>query len=263
MSNIHCPNCGAIFSEQDTRCPYCGYLNPSGAERSYMDKLEKNRKRLDNVDEEAAGQYADEMKRHGKRAFLTVVIIAAVAAVLILGGILLGRILSRTGDDSPEAKTEEMLWQRENFPRLDALYEEGDYEGLANLYREFLMEDADHELWQWEHYDLASYYDMYLQMKDDVQYMEENGAEPLDAADAFYVAAKFYYREYAVTRSIPAEDKEALEALREEVVPVLYDRLHLSDDDMENYRKSVFQDDSYVSWRACEKLGNELAKRFE
>ena len=31
-----CPNCGASFSEDEPRCPYCGTLNPGGAEIEYL-----------------------------------------------------------------------------------------------------------------------------------------------------------------------------------------------------------------------------------
>ena len=36
---MYCTNCGAEIDENDASCPYCGYLNPYGAERKYMKDL--------------------------------------------------------------------------------------------------------------------------------------------------------------------------------------------------------------------------------
>ena len=37
---VQCFNCGAVHSVDDPRCPYCGALNPVGAEKAYMNKLD-------------------------------------------------------------------------------------------------------------------------------------------------------------------------------------------------------------------------------
>ena len=48
---MYCTNCGAEIDENDASCPYCGYLNPYGAERKYMKELEVIRVKTDKEEE--------------------------------------------------------------------------------------------------------------------------------------------------------------------------------------------------------------------
>ena len=48
---IVCTSCGASFDKDEPKCPYCGTLNPYGAEKEYKEKLEDIREKLDVVDD--------------------------------------------------------------------------------------------------------------------------------------------------------------------------------------------------------------------
>ena len=50
MKEIECPNCGAVFEAKEPKCPYCGHINPMGAEAKFLRDLEKTRKDMDQVD---------------------------------------------------------------------------------------------------------------------------------------------------------------------------------------------------------------------
>ena len=58
MKEIECPNCGAVFEAKEPKCPYCGHINPMGAEAKFLRDLEKTRKDMDQVDDEARKAYA-------------------------------------------------------------------------------------------------------------------------------------------------------------------------------------------------------------
>ena len=38
-NTVICPNCGGTYSIEEPKCPFCGTLNPVGAEKEYMGKL--------------------------------------------------------------------------------------------------------------------------------------------------------------------------------------------------------------------------------
>ena len=56
MKEIECPNCGAVFEAKEPKCPYCGHINPMGAEAKFLRDLEKT---VFNYDYK--GNYADEL----------------------------------------------------------------------------------------------------------------------------------------------------------------------------------------------------------
>ena len=50
---VKCFNCGAVHSVDDPRCPYCGALNPVGAEKAYMNELDDLKDETDQLAEDA------------------------------------------------------------------------------------------------------------------------------------------------------------------------------------------------------------------
>ena len=50
MKEIECTNCGAVFDAGEPKCPYCGHINPMGAEAKFLRDLEDTRKDLDHLE---------------------------------------------------------------------------------------------------------------------------------------------------------------------------------------------------------------------
>ena len=147
MKEIKCPNCGASFEAREAECPYCGYINPMGAEAKYMRELEETRVELDHVDDEAHSAYRDELKGGAGFAIKRIISIVIVIS-LIVGTILLVQHIFAKGER--ENYQEELLWQQENFTVYDELYEKGEYEELM----EKITDDSeDHDVWDWGKYD--------------------------------------------------------------------------------------------------------------
>ena len=149
MSQIKCPNCGATFEVREDKCPFCGYINPGGAEAKFLRDLEETRKKLDVVDDEARDAYKSEMISGGKKTLKTVIIVAAVILLLVGGIMLAEKILYSTGPEIPVA--EELAWEHEAFAEYDELYNAKDYDALM----ERIATDGEegHDPWNWEHYE--------------------------------------------------------------------------------------------------------------
>ncbi len=147
MKEIECPNCGAHFDAREASCPYCGYINPMGAEAKFLRDLEGTRKELDNVDEEAQDEYKAEIKKGAKSAAKTVVIIGVIIALIVGFFIYMDNRL--WGDDYDDYAAE-LAWEHDTFAEYDELFEAKKYDELMQR----IADDGEnHDVWNWEHYD--------------------------------------------------------------------------------------------------------------
>ena len=148
MKKIECPNCGAVFEAREDKCPYCGYINPLGAEAKFLRDLETTRKELDVVDDEVREDYKAEMKKGAKSTVKTVVIVFIILGIIIGGFIALEKTLFNTDYDGNYA--DELIWQRTAYAEYDELLEAGKYDELM----ERIADDGEeHDVWSWEHYE--------------------------------------------------------------------------------------------------------------
>ena len=148
MKEIECPNCGAVFDAGEPKCPYCGHINPMGAEAKFLRDLEETRKELDNVDDEARAAYGGEIKKGAKTTVRIIAVIVIIAA--ILAGVI--HVLNNTmfyyGFKGNYA--DELAWEHEAFAEYDELFEAEKYEDLM----ERIATDGEkHDVWNWENYD--------------------------------------------------------------------------------------------------------------
>ncbi len=147
MKQTECPNCGAVFDAKETRCPYCSYINPEGAEAKYLKDLEDSRRNLDAVDDQVRSGYRKEIRKGAGTALKTVLIIALILAVVI-GGFIYAE--HRLYDDDREDYAAELAWEHQRFPQYDGMLAAGEYEALMSAIAE---EGEAHDVWNWEHYD--------------------------------------------------------------------------------------------------------------
>ena len=76
-----CDNCGGVFKKTLPKCPYCGAINPEGAEKEYNNKLNNIREKLDVVDELAVEEYKNGLKLFFKTFFVVLPVFAILAAI--------------------------------------------------------------------------------------------------------------------------------------------------------------------------------------
>ena len=65
---MYCSSCGGELTEKDAKCPYCGSINPLGAEAEYMEKLEYLREYTESLGNKAPLEYERQLKHHGNFA---------------------------------------------------------------------------------------------------------------------------------------------------------------------------------------------------
>ena len=175
---IVCGNCGKEYDENQVKCPSCGSVNVTGAERAYLEKLEDVREDMEELDDAPREVLQQTIKKQGK--FLKGALLAVIAvAVLFTAGILLKEKLE---DRSYKAK---YLWMQENYPRLDALYDAGNYEEMAELYLE-LLGDKNSILYEWEHFNFAEAYMTCYFVRS---YLEEEKQEELSESTLAFLLA--------------------------------------------------------------------------
>ena len=258
---IKCPNCGADHDIHLPKCPYCGFMNPEGAEEQYFSGLEKTRTDLDRVDDLAAENLKAEVKDSAKTVGRKLVVIGAVLVLLGLLGLLVNKLASgRNG--SYELTEKEIRWQREVFPQLDALYEAGDYDTAAARLLEY--GGQNHRVWDWKHYGFISWYDRYTEVQADVRELTAAGtcSEPF-AQILVYDTFGFYFRDYAGTLDgLTGEDIAVLDGYREEVVKIIYERMHFTDAQMDELKKTAYNDYGILDADGCKEIAKKYRGQF-
>ena len=153
---VVCPNCGAGFSVEEPRCPYCSTLNPAGAEKAYMSALADIRDDTDDLADEAQDSFEDNLQRNTKR---TVAVIAIVVVVLVA---LFSLVNCMNRGEEQQALREYQArenFRTQHFAEFDRLYEAGDDDALS-VYVWSLMDDPGFEaLLSWEHVGLLEAHD--------------------------------------------------------------------------------------------------------
>lgn len=260
---IICPNCGAEYDIHLPKCPYCDFINPEGAEEKYLKDLDKVRQELDHVDELAAERIKSEVKNSTKKLGKRILTIGIVF-LLFVGLIFLADHLISSGHSDYELTEKELTWQNEAFKELDSLYESGSYEEAGELLNRYAEEN--HRVWDWKHYSFISWYLEYLQIRDDLKTLEEDGkcSEPLGR---ILVRHMFEYYDLDTDRmtseGIKDENETAvLSACREEVVLAVHERLGFSEEQMERLLSEARDEYGYLDYKKCDKIAKEYYHQF-
>lgn len=148
MKEIECPNCGAVYEAGEAKCPYCGHIDPMGAEAKFLRDLEGTRKKLDSVDDEAKQAYSGEIKK-GARSTVKVILIVAIVIAILVGVVhVLNNTMFYYGFKGDYQK--ELAWEHERFLEYDVMLDNGEYEKLMEA---IAIDGEEHDVWSWERYD--------------------------------------------------------------------------------------------------------------
>lgn len=139
---IVCSSCGAEFEDTLPKCPYCGSLNYKGAEAEYLGKLEGMRQDMQQLEQVPERELKEKLKKKQKfvvKIFIVVAVLAAFfAAIMFSRGLYI---------EQRDAKAD-YLWEKENFPVLDRLYQEKDLEALMDFYEQAVEENRTIDRWE-------------------------------------------------------------------------------------------------------------------
>ncbi len=259
---LYCSNCGAKMYVHADRCPYCGFINISGAEKKYMDSLEGIREKLDNVDEEAANEYNRGLNKSIKQVLVVIGILLIITVTIFVVRGIYKYETERKATVGAMEQMDELLWQKEKFAEFDALYEAKDYEAMVDAVCNQYY--GNHELYNWKHWDFAVVlYDYYNLTKNELADLDAGKTDNYLYTNMIYESFKFYYELYGY-RTFTPEETIVINDARSEVIDVLHNRLNFTDAQMEELdAKYKFTNNGYIRYDDCKKIAKKYGKQFK
>ncbi len=265
---MYCTHCGAEIDEKDASCPYCGYLNPYGAERKYMKELEVIREKTDELDDHPEEYVKTEVKRKGRTAGFIFLIVLAMIAGLAMFFWGLNYILEH--DIFRDDAREEMEFRDRYIPELNQMLEEGrDEEAWVYMCDELFDEKGSSYLWNWEHYEYLTAYGTLSYVRD-----VREAAEAGELAERDFVSAgasiisDLKNEPYTYNRPIPDSDLIKMEAIFEEEKEFLTQTIGMTEEEIDEIYEACVEGDwaSYTDLEAklkdyWDKVPDELKKR--
>lgn len=151
---IKCKSCGAQYDELEPVCPYCGEFNYIGSTEQYYNKLDDIKDNLSKLPEQQKEDYANTAKSSTKKVGKFLLMALIIIGVVVGSGYYL--VVVRNRVDYKDI----LKWQDQNYPIVDKMYEEGDYDGIVEFMRNISDKDFEkgYSLYDWEHYSFISSY---------------------------------------------------------------------------------------------------------
>ena len=266
MEKIKCPNCGAAIYENEPKCPFCGYINITGAEEKFMRDVQKTEENLSQIPDIQKKHLKKSISKNSKIIFITIGIVAVVFLILFGLNRLFEYVLYSYDEPDPKAQ---MQWENETFPMLDEWYAEGKYDEILTFEQELYKKNekdskVNHSLLNWEHYDFIEAYGNYIIFTSQIEVMNQ-GTEVSNymAEDLVYFGLWFYYRAYDRSiYEITPEEMRKSEGYRETVVKDLFDRLKFTQEELDTI-EDEFMEDGFLNLSECLKYSKKIKDRFE
>lgn len=225
---IECKSCGAQFDEMLPACPYCGTMSIKGAEAQYMDKLEDIREDMEDLTNIPVEETKKAVKKQTKFVLIIIGVILGFFAFLVAIELIFGYKAPKRDRQA------DFIWQQENFPTFDELYEQEKDGELLDKYYEALAEDAP--ISAWEHYEYVSA----LALLADFNYildMEAKG-EVLDKYDyQSLLYAGFRVETYEKSTAYTEEELERLQPYIERVRADFSTRWDFTEEELEYFEE--------------------------
>ncbi len=242
---IVCNSCGASFDASLPKCPYCDSTSYPGAEAEYLDKLEDVREDVEEL-KEVPQEETKKVVKSQVGFVVKILLVVAAVAVAILAWILW--VDSRYQRDEKA----DYLWRQQNYPKMDEMYANGQYEELLEFYLQ--AELADFDVYQWEHTDFCNTYldlEYVLMLFDD-----EKAGVPLNEADL----AEILYCQFSVIKGsyfFNEMDEEEKQLLAEYITSVEQDfdsRWQMTEEELAYFDKVWEKNDGFIPYDECEKF---------
>lgn len=268
MNKVICPNCGAAIYENEAKCPFCGYINISGAEEKFMRDIQKTEDDLNQIPELQKAEYKKSMKKSSKIIFITIGIMAVIAAVILGIHMLLEYVLFSY--DEGDAKAQ-MIWANENFPILDEMYAAGDYDGILDFMYELYDENDEngthYTMYDWEHYYFISAYERYKSVEGCIAVLDRG--EELSEIEAKYLVYDCMWIHYRIydkdNEYMPYTDEEIayLDECREITDGYFFGRLGFTQQEVEKLYEDARDEFGGIDMQTVTKYGKKVRERFK
>lgn len=255
---LYCENCHAPIPEESEACPYCGALNASGGEKKYMERLYNLKGDVEELSRVPGQEYRREMKRIGRIIGMTVLTIAAVA-VFACSALFLYRKQENSGPSEEEARAR-LLWERENFPKLDAMYAEGDYDGILRYV--YGNEEGEYNsISNWKHSDFIDVYRWYCSCRERADQIVSGAYDEEDEIECIIDALFLIQERPYITCS--EEEKGQIEEYGREIRALLCAELGMREGDLDLlYEESCLENEYgiYFDYATARKKVREYVK---
>lgn len=203
---VTCENCGAEFDIHEAKCPFCGHINPYGAEEKYMQQMQDIKSNLAQVDDEQIEVIKKETKKTGKIVLIT--LLSIVAVILVAGAILyvytwkqIQHFESLGLYESDPLKAAK--WNDEHLADMEAMYDAGDIDGLVEYYGKLYDEGNIGAFNSWSHsFLITQIYDLRFW----TNYLEDDKLDDLVIHQLMFNLLYYYNGDYKGT-NMPDEDQ--------------------------------------------------------
>ena len=265
MNKVICPNCGASIYENEPKCPFCGYINIVGAEEQFMRDVQKTEDDLSQIPEMQKKHLKMTLSKNSRIIFVTITVVTVLIAVVFGFHFFMENVLFGYEEMDPKAV---MQWERQNYPILDQLYEEGNYDEIIEfehtLYEENDENETNYSLVNWEHYNFISVYRRYAEFEKVIALLDQGKeVSEYDAEELVYNGLWFYYQLYDKSYyEYTEEEILQIEEYYELVMDDLFGRLGFTEEEILSIEDKVLKD-GYLEFRECWKYAKKVMVRFQ
>ena len=155
------------------------------------------------------------------------------------------------GARTPEEQAAEIAAERDFFPKMDRLYEAGDYDSLIDLANSKEAKSVD--LWNYGHYDFLRFYGKYKDIRDIYIPALDGGELSQDLARKLTENTfEYYYKCYDpnIMRSVKMTDKDItyFDSIRDDyILDILYNRMGYTKNDMDAAKDDIINSNYFHS----------------
>lgn len=240
---IICDFCGAEFEDTLPACSFCGSSNYKGAEAEYLRKLEGIRENVEDLGRIPAAETKQEIYKQGKflkRIFIVLGVVFALFLSLFFW-------INREEKRDPQA---DYLWKKMNYPIMDEMYEQQEYDELVTFYKEAW--DADYPVQEWEH-DQLCWLLVNVRTVESILEAERNGVELSEADYSSLLYYGFKMSNLKAEYDLPEEDWDILQPRIQPIVVDFENRWEFTEEDLKAIEKERSGKRNYVSFDFCDK----------
>ena len=243
VKKIVCGSCGSEFEDTLSKCPYCGSMNYKGAEAEYLGKLEGMRQDMQQLEKVPEQELKSKIKK--KQKFVLRILVGLVLVVAVVVAIR----LKESNIPQRDAKAD-YQWQKENFPIMDQMYREKDFDDLAEFYEEAILEDKPAA--NWEH---SAIFTALMISKEITTYLEqEKNGETLYEYQQVELVCDYWILkglDYGGSMMTDAE-KETIRPYVEAARNSLEGRFTFTEEEKKKFTDSLLNNYGYPKYEDCE-----------
>jgi len=248
---IVCPSCAAEFGKDNAKCPFCGVMYYPGAEKAYMEHLEEVKEDLSDLQYMSGEAVKEEAKKVGKLLKKVAIILVILIAIIVVAVFFLQK-------KAREQEREDFIYRQANFPVFDEMYENGEYDELADKYNEALLEGYD--MWSWEHRDFISVYGSIRDAEDAMARLDA-GEKPEQAVIAGLIWNEWNVIMYVARDVLDEQEKGYIDSIKDSVIDDLKTRWGMSEEELKEWYDRLAADHHIITYDECEKFAKDWIKR--